>query len=123
MRGGLASRVMWAVAAAALAAGGVAAWAQSVPTPRVVLVSAMKFEFDPATITLRKGEPVVLVFTSLDRTHGFSVPDLGVKATILPDTELRVAFTPERAGRFVFHCDNFCGDGHEDMQGVIVVES
>jgi hypothetical protein len=28
---------------------------------------------------------------------------------------------PERAGTFAFHCDVFCGDGHEEMSGRIVV--
>jgi len=32
-----------------------------------------------------------------------------------------VRVVPEKAGRFTFLCDNFCGDGHEDMNGVIVV--
>jgi cytochrome c oxidase subunit 2 len=32
-----------------------------------------------------------------------------------------VRIVPDKVGRFVFACDNFCGDGHEDMEGVIVV--
>lgn len=33
----------------------------------------------------------------------------------------RVAFTPEKVGTFAFHCDNFCGNGHPNMTGEIVV--
>jgi cytochrome c oxidase subunit 2 len=33
----------------------------------------------------------------------------------------RVRIVPEKAGQFVFHCDIFCGSGHEDMAGVILV--
>ena len=29
---------------------------------------------------------------------------------------------PDRAGRFVFLCDNFCGEGHDRMTGFLVVE-
>ena len=29
--------------------------------------------------------------------------------------------TVDKTGRFVFLCDNFCGDGHDRMTGFIVV--
>ena len=38
-----------------------------------------------------------------------------------PDQTVTVRLVPPRAGRFVFACDIFCGDDHEDMQGIIVV--
>jgi cytochrome c oxidase subunit 2 len=69
----------------------------------------------------KRGEPVILELSSLDRAHGFKVPGLGLDAAVLPDTTVRVRVLPEKAGRFTFACDNFCGDGHEDMEGVIVV--
>jgi hypothetical protein len=34
----------------------------------------------------------------------------------------RFSFTPDKEGTFPFHCDVFCGDGHEDMTGMLVVE-
>jgi cytochrome c oxidase subunit 2 len=33
-----------------------------------------------------------------------------------------VRIVPDKAGTFAFHCDVFCGDGHEGMTGEIVVE-
>jgi cytochrome c oxidase subunit II len=62
-----------------------------------------------------------LELNSLDRTHSFKVPDLGIRADVLADTTVRVRVVPDKVGRFTFACDNFCGDGHEDMEGVIVV--
>jgi cytochrome c oxidase subunit 2 len=32
-----------------------------------------------------------------------------------------VRFTPDKVGRFNFHCDLFCGSGHEDMMGTLIV--
>jgi cytochrome c oxidase subunit 2 len=98
-----------------------AAIAAAAPDEKVVAVSAMKFEFLPPTINLKKGEPVILELSSLDRTHGFKVPALGLRTDVLADTTVRVRIVPDKVGRFVFACDNFCGDGHEDMEGVIVV--
>lgn len=95
--------------------------AATAPDEKIIAVSAMKFEFLPPTIRLKKGEPVILELSSLDRTHGFKVPDLGIRADVLPDTTVRVRVVPDKLGRFTFACDNFCGEGHEDMEGVIVV--
>ena len=34
----------------------------------------------------------------------------------------RVHFTPDKVGEFHFSCDVFCGDGHEDMTGTVIVK-
>jgi len=90
--------------------------------PTVIRITAKRFEYNPAKVVLKKGVPVVLELVALDRTHGFKVPALGLRVDVLQDQVVRVPFTPDKAGRFVFSCDIFCGDGHEDMDGTIVVE-
>ena len=87
----------------------------------VVHVTAKKFEFSPSTITLKRGVPVVLEIRSLDRRHGFQIKDLGVDEEIAPDKPTLVRLLPDKAGTFEFHCDVFCGSGHEEMAGRIVV--
>ena len=89
---------------------------------RVIKIVAKKFNYTPDLITLKKGEPVTLEFTSLDFIHGFKVPDLGLRVDLPPGRPVLVHLTPEKSGRFLFLCDNFCGSGHEEMNGVIVVE-
>jgi len=88
---------------------------------QVIKVTAKKFEFSPNVITVRLNVPVVLEFTSLDRAHGFAVPDLKLDAEIKPGETTRVRFVPDKLGTFEFHCNRFCGSGHEDMTGQIVV--
>jgi len=73
-------------------------------------------------VKVKRGEPVTFVLTSIDRIHGFKMPDFGVRTDIVPDQETRLTITPEKAGSFVFFCDIFCGDGHEEMSGTLVVE-
>jgi len=92
------------------------------PAERVVHVTARKFEYTPSEIRVKKGEPVVLEFESLDRKHGFDAPDLGLSTEIVPGTTSRLRFVPATPGRFPFHCSVFCGEGHEGMTGEIVVE-
>lgn len=94
---------------------------------KVIKIIAKKFEYVPSEIHLKKGEPVILEFSALDFNHGFLVPDLFVNGKPLQSDlkkgqTVNVRFTPDKAGKFPFHCDNFCGLHHEDMDGEIVVE-
>jgi cytochrome c oxidase subunit 2 len=90
--------------------------------PRVVKISAKRFEFTPAEVHVKKGETVVLELTSLDRVHGFNLPAFKIRKDITPKEVTRVTLTPGETGTFPFHCDVFCGDGHEDMNGTLVVD-
>jgi cytochrome c oxidase subunit 2 len=94
-------------------------WAQ--PKPRVIAIRAKKFEYTPSEIQLKLGEPVVLEFTTEDVHMGFDAPELGLHADIVPDKVLRLPFTPAKSGHFDFACDVFCGSGHDEMGGVIIV--
>ena len=89
---------------------------------KVIPVTAEKFKFTPAVIELKLGEPVVLELTSLDRKHGFQVSDLKIDENIEPGKITRVRISAAKAGTFLFHCDVFCGSGHEEMAGEIVVK-
>ncbi|APV52392.1 hypothetical protein BWI17_10200 [Betaproteobacteria bacterium GR16-43] len=89
--------------------------------PRRIAVEARKFQFTPSEITVRKGETVTFVLTSVDFPHGFSLPDFGVRKDLIPGMVLEVTITPANAGRFHYLCDNFCGDGHDRMSGILVV--
>ena len=88
----------------------------------VIKITAKKFEYSPNSIKIRKGIPVILELTSLDTLHGFNCPKLGVRTDIKPGKVSRVRILAQKAGVYEFHCDIFCGDGHEDMYGKIIVE-
>ena len=84
--------------------------------PRRIEVTAKRFSFDPAQLTLKKGEPVVLVLKSLDVAHGLRFRELGVDVKVGKGGTSEVQFTPEKAGDFVGHCSVFCGGGHGSMK-------
>lgn len=88
---------------------------------RTIRVIASMFEYRPSRIDLELGRPVYLELTSVDRHHGFNVPDLHLRADIHPGTTTRLRIQTTKAGTFPFHCDVFCGEGHEAMSGEIVV--
>lgn len=91
-------------------------------TEQVIQVTARRFTFAPSEIVVKKGRPVVLELSSLDFVHGFNIPSLNLRADLPPGKITRVRFTPDRVGEHPFVCDNFCGEGHEDMHGRIVVK-
>jgi cytochrome c oxidase subunit 2 len=84
--------------------------------PRRIEVTAKRFSFDPAELTLKKGEPVVLVLKSVDVAHGLRFRELGVDAKVGKGSTSEVQFTPEKTGDFVGHCSVFCGGGHGSMK-------
>ena len=91
------------------------------PAEQVIKITAKKFEYSPDKITLKKGVPVTLELTSLDRLHGFNCPGLNLRSDIAPEKVSTIHLTPEKTGTFEFHCDVFCGIGHGEMTGAITV--
>src|ERR1700744_292759 len=71
--------------------------------PREIQVTAKRFEYVPAEITVRKGEPVVLVLHTEDVAHGVKFADLGISTDIEKGNASRLAFTADRSGTFVGH--------------------
>jgi cytochrome c oxidase subunit II len=97
---------------------------QDVPAngARVIPITAKRFNFSPAQITVKKGETVTLRLTSEDVTHGFYMKPLKIDEVIEPGKPTDVTITPQAAGTFTTICDHFCGSGHGNMHMTIVVE-
>jgi len=89
--------------------------ARSEETPRRIEITAKKFSFDPGEITLKKGQPVVLVVKSADVGHGLRIRELNVDVKVRAGGVAELRFTPDKAGDFVGHCSVFCGSGHGSM--------
>lgn len=99
------------------------------PTPeptvaslRVIRIIAKQWEWQPREIRVRKGERVALEITNADVPHGINIPEFNVNKTLAPGRTERVEFTATKVGRFDFVCSVFCGQGHRDMRGVLIVE-
>jgi len=96
--------------------------AEPTPEPRVIQITARRFEFSPNQITLRKGETVKIQLTSADVKHGFYIRGLKVDVLIEPGKTTEVELTPQMAGTYLTICDHLCGLGHGKMKMTIVVE-
>jgi cytochrome c oxidase subunit 2 len=89
--------------------------APAADTPKRIEVVAKRFAYMPAEITLKKGDPVVIVLRSDDVTHGIKFKELGIDSEIRKGAATELPFTPTRTGDFVGHCSRFCGAGHGSM--------
>ena len=90
-------------------------WTMAQTAPRRVEVTASKFSFSPGEITLKKGQPVVLVLTSADVAHGLKFSELNLNVKFDKTKPAEMSFTPDKSGDFVGHCSVFCGSGHGSM--------
>ena len=108
-------------AAGALALGSLSVLALAKPKARVIKVVAKKFVYVPDEIRVKKGEAVVLQFSAPEVPMGFNLADFNLRTDIIPGKVATLLFTPDKAGSFTFVCDIFCGSGHEDMNGTLIV--
>jgi cytochrome c oxidase subunit 2 len=90
-------------------------------TPHKVEIVAHRFEFEPSEITLKKGEPVVLVLTAKDVTHGLKLDAFNQVVKANKGQSSQVEFTPNEVGTFTAQCAVFCGAGHGSMKLTIHV--
>ena len=84
-------------------------------------MTAKKFEFSPASISVKEGDKVKLTINNLDVPHGFAIDELAIKKD-LPVGTSTVEFTASKKGNFRFYCSLFCGSGHREMEGQLIVE-
>lgn len=89
---------------------------------REINIFAKQFNFSPNPIRLNLNQPVRLLISSQDVTHGFSVPELGIDEIINPGKETVFEFTPTKKGTFILLCSIVCGTGHTGMRGKLIVE-
>ena len=88
-------------------------WAHE--APQRIEITAKRFAFDPGEITVKRGQPVVLVIKSADVAHGIRFRELNVNVKVTAGGTAEVEFTPEKTGDFIGHCSVFCGSGHGSM--------
>jgi cytochrome c oxidase subunit 2 len=113
--------------------------ANSSATPKVIEISAKKYDFTPSEIHVPKGTKVELKVHSEDETHGikldlypegakdksspglvFDQPDQNGKVTKGVDQLLD--FTAQQSGTYDFKCAKICGMGHGKMKGKFIVD-
>lgn len=86
-----------------------------------VEITAKRWQYTPNEITLKKGQPAVIVIKALDADHGLKFADLNLSTKISKGSSNEITFTPDKAGDFIGQCSVFCGAGHGGMKLTIHV--
>jgi len=89
--------------------------------PRVINITAKRFEYTPNRISIKKGELVTFRLESLDVTHGLYIDGYGVKLKARPGLIGKATFQADKSGRFTFRCSETCGEFHPYMVGFLSV--
>ena len=89
---------------------------------RVVEYDAFQYGFAPDPLIVRAGERVRLAAQSRDVSHGVMIPEVGFSTDMPTDRRKTAEFVaPAAPGEYPVFCSVFCGSGHGDMTGHLVV--
>jgi cytochrome c oxidase subunit II len=90
--------------------------------PLVIDVTAKRFAFEPERIEVTEGDHVRLVVHSADGVHGIGIKKFKVEEQIPRGETVTIDFVASTVGTFPVLCSEYCGKGHEDMKGTLVVK-
>jgi cytochrome c oxidase subunit II len=90
------------------------------PGSDIYLLSQM-WRFYPI-LKLKKGQTYRLHVSSPDLQHGLSIQPMNINFHVLPGYDHVITMTPTSSGVFPLICNEFCGIGHHQMTGRIIVE-
>jgi len=98
-----------------------------IPSPasastKVIEIKASQYVFEPAEIVVNQDDKVKLILKSVDVAHGIAIKDYKVEVFADVGEESSVEFVTDKSGTFPFYCNVFCGGGHKEMQGKLIVK-
>lgn len=73
-------------------------------------------------LKLKKGVEYTMHLSSGDFNHGFSLFPINVNLQVIPGYDYALKITPNSAGDFRIICNEYCGIGHHQMIGKVLVE-
>ncbi len=89
---------------------------------RIIYLKARMFSFSPDSIRVKQGEKLRIIAESIDVRHGFLMEKFNINETLEPGQKKRIDFIADEKGKFVFRCSVYCGQGHSNMRGELLVE-
>ncbi len=92
------------------------------PQSHVIEVNARAFAYEPATMSVRRGDTVTLHLESLDTVHGLYIDGYDVDIQAEPGKSAEITFVADREGKFKVRCSIACGPLHPFMLGELTVE-
>lgn len=86
------------------------------------VIVARAWSFSPSTIEVPVGSKVNFKFAAVDVVHGVLVHDTTVNLTLIPGEIAEATGNFDEAGEFLYVCHEYCGIGHHNMDGRVIVQ-
>lgn len=87
-----------------------------------IKLTTYQFGFSPDPVVVKKGDIVKLLMTSRDVAHGVYIKEYGINVTVAKQEVKEIEFFADKAGKFDIVCSVYCGPGHSNMKGKLIVE-
>jgi nitrous-oxide reductase len=88
--------------------------------------TVVRSHINPEHVNVNLGDTVTFYLTNLERaedeTHGFTVDQYNVHASLEPGKTVAVTFKADREGVFPYYCTEFCSALHLEMMGYLTVK-
>ncbi|NNC94040.1 MAG: cytochrome C oxidase subunit II [Chitinophagales bacterium] len=83
---------------------------------------AKMWVFDPPIVEVPVGSEVDIYLASQDVVHGFQIKGKNVNLMAVPGAINLTSVKFDRKGTYYVICHEYCGVGHQNMQGEIIVK-
>ncbi len=87
-----------------------------------IRAQASPWKFVPDKLELPAGATVTFYVTSVDVQHGFRIDGTNANVMVLPGQIAKTTTTFTKTGTYYYICSEYCGVGHQNMFGTIVVK-
>lgn len=97
----------------------------SVPPGQDAFLEGRMWQWYP-TLQLKAGQKYTIWLSSVDVDHSLALGGLGLQGQQLifdaiPGHKYGITITPEKPGTYLLYCTEYCGLGHQDMGGRLIV--
>ena len=95
---------------------------ETAPGKYEVVMIGQAWSFTPGEVRIPAGSEVTFLMTTPDVIHGFHVEGTRLNVMLIPGQVARVSYTFEEPGEHLIICHEYCGIGHHNMWGRVIVE-
>ncbi len=92
------------------------------PNEYEVVMLGSAWSFSPNEVRIPAGSTVTFRATATDVIHGFHVERTRINVMLIPGQVARVTYTFDEPGEHLIICHEYCGIGHHQMYGKVIVE-
>jgi len=94
---------------------------QTGPNRYNAVVIGSAWSFKPSELRVPAGAEITFIATSTDVIHGFNVERTRLNMMLIPGQISKNTYTFREAGEHLLICHEYCGLGHHNMAGRIIV--